>query len=166
MKSLLVIFLVVCVGSIGYAKKERKPVPALPKKSDLQVPYQQAKIVRVDPHGAKNTKPTVEQAKQQSECLICHTVQENTITTKASAVDTCFNCHNQSPHSGVPEHLKHQISCVDCHTLHRGSAVAWSGYSGMFKDLSDTKPDQGLRLRYNPNPMLKKTCTECHNNQK
>lgn len=164
MKALHTFSLILIIGLAGFAtaEKKRRPVPVLPTKASLEIPYSEKKLTRVDPHGSKDNKPTSEQAKQMNECQVCHTFQGTEFKTRPTALASCFNCHNRAPHSGVVEHLKHKVSCTDCHTLHRGSSVESNPRSGVFKNIREHNIESGLVEKDAKSAMLKKTCIECH----
>ncbi len=156
------LILICIIASVGFAQNKRRQVPSLPPKPVLDVPYSENKLIRVDPHGSKKIKPTKEQAQVANECLVCHIFQESDLKTKPTAQDSCFNCHNHSPHSGVQEHLKHKVTCTGCHTFHRGDSVEWTPKSGIFKNQKAHPIEEGLVERNSHSAMLKKTCVECH----
>ena len=165
MRAQIIFLVLVLFGSTSIlAKPERKPTPKLPDKASLEVPYQQNSLTRVDPHGSPGVRPTPTQVQQQNECQVCHYFQEDNLRTRPKSVVTCFNCHNKSPHSGVEEHLRHKVSCIDCHTLHRGTATAWTAPSGKFNDLPKENLESGFVRKNSRSPMLRKTCVECHKN--
>lgn len=159
---ILIAILSMCLSLVVSAQTfQRKPVPKLPPKP--KVPFSETMQTRVDPHGAKNINPTVEQVKQSTECLVCHTVQNNKLSAKATAAESCSNCHNGAPHSGVQEHLKHKVTCTSCHTFHRGEAVEFAATKGVFKHLTTKKLESGLQQKSSESAMLRKNCTDCHN---
>lgn len=140
--------------------KRRKPVPALPPAQTA--PLSETRLTRVDPHGAQNKKPTIAQVQEFKECAVCHSFQVGQMTTHSDALQSCTNCHNSSPHSGIVEHQKHQITCISCHTFHRGDAVKNPGASGRFKGLQVKPVPTGLVEKSTDSAMLKKTCLDCH----
>lgn len=144
------------------AQKKRRPVPTLPPKNSTELTIPEKNLERVDPHGIKNVKPSFEQAKSTNGCLICHSIQESTLKTKTTVAESCFSCHNHSPHSGIEEHLKNKISCTDCHSPHRGNAIEPAPSSGLFNSFKNKEIESGLIEKKASSPMLKKNCTECH----
>ena len=141
---------------------KRKIVPALPPHPDLDTPFQEKNYSRVDPHGALEIHPNKEQVQKQNECLVCHLVKGSEIGLKPKVEESCFNCHNHSPHSGIAEHLKAKITCTACHSFHRGDAVEWIKPSGRFSALFEKIGESDLSLMTKTHPMLRKRCTDCH----
>lgn len=145
----------------------RKPVPKLPPRPSEATSLAEILLDRVDPHGRRGVKPTVAMMTEVKACSVCHSL-ESASTSQLSGIakssESCLNCHNSSPHSGVAEHLKHQVSCSSCHSSHRGDEIAWTPSTGRFKGLYD-KPlaAEDLVDRAATSAMLKKNCTDCHN---
>lgn len=140
---------------------KRKLAPQLPPKPQA-APYSESQFTRVDPHGSTKNKPTITQVHEKNECLVCHSLQDNKLLTKTNSLESCMNCHNQSPHSGIQEHLKAKINCIDCHSFHRGDSISWTAASGKFKGLPGKTLELGLSEKHNLYPMLKKNCMDCH----
>lgn len=162
-----IFFILVTLSLITSAKPTlqlpRKPIPPLPEKSNLEKQFPAVILERVDPHGNKLIKPTQELATTTKECQVCHRVEDKKISTFAQIKDICSSCHNNSPHSGVEEHLKHQVSCLDCHSVHRGSALKEvTTNSHIFRHSSEKEIEPGFVQKKASTGMLKKTCTECH----
>lgn len=149
---------------IPKSTQKRRAVPLLPTKPNLEVPYTEKSFSRVDPHGSKHVKPTHELAQKTNECLVCHFFQATQLKTKSISTEICFNCHNKSPHSGVREHenLNPKITCVDCHSFHRGESQDTLPTSGLFKKFRAQEIEAGLVRKETNSGMLKKSCTECH----
>ena len=121
---------------------------------------------RMDPHGKRGQKPSLVQIAEPSPCIICHTVDKKNdrLILTPTMNEICINCHNTSPHSGVAEHLKHQVTCIACHSPHRGDQISWTPNSGKFQGLYE-KPLASEELIDRPasSAMLKKNCGDCHN---
>lgn len=144
--------------------KKRRAIPKLPEKPKMEALTDQKILERVDPHGKKELKPSLEVLQKTNECLVCHSFSANVITTKPLKNETCFNCHNQSPHSGIDEHLKHKVSCIDCHSVHRGQSIeATDNSSALLLNKPQHKEIEAGFINKKANfPMLKKNCTDCH----
>lgn len=121
---------------------------------------------RLDPHGPPDQKPSFAMIRERQECRFCHMVDGSGFKTIPVTNETCWNCHNQSPHSGVQEHRKHDVGCIKCHSPHRGSNLA-----GLQKEPASSRtlsqqielPENSkLRIREKSGAMLIKTCTDCH----
>lgn len=144
------------------ANKKRKSIPLLPEKPVIEIIPPEKSLERVDPHGKSNLKPSLEEVQSTDACLVCHGIHESKLITKSISNETCFNCHNQSPHSGIVEHRKHKVSCLDCHSVHRGKVIPSESGHNFFKNQFEKKIDEGLVYRKSTSPMLKKNCLECH----
>ncbi len=129
---------------------------------------------RLDPHGASDLDlKKVQSTGQKTECTVCHTKNTEPWPIKAGIGEICMNCHNKAPHSGAADHLGRHfkdpktqqdstITCLSCHAPHRASAVAWDHPSGFFTAPITPEAPNGLRKSVSQNPMMRRTCTECH----
>ncbi|NUM57617.1 MAG: hypothetical protein HUU56_03250 [Bdellovibrionaceae bacterium] len=159
----IIISLSLIISAKPVLKQSRKPVPPLPEKSNLEKQFPSVILERVDPHGNKLIKPTEELITSTKECQICHTLENKKVSTHSQIKEICSSCHNKAPHSGIEEHFKHQVSCLDCHAVHRGSALHdVTTNSHIFRQSSDKQIESGFIQRKASTGMLKKTCTECH----
>lgn len=166
MSFLKIAFITLSLFSLTWANevKKRRAIPKLPEKPKMEMLTDQKILERVDPHGKQENKPTHEVLQKTNECLVCHTLSTGPMTTKPLKNETCFNCHNQSPHSGIEEHLKHKISCIDCHSIHRGQSIEVndSSSSTLWNKPQHKEIEAGLINKKASFPMLKKNCTDCH----
>ncbi len=115
-------------------------------------------LSRLDPHGKPGTEFTYETIRSNKECSVCHSAQRKSPITG----ETCFNCHNQAPHSGVAEHLAHRVKCLDCHTPHRSREASKENPGELLKSHSFGSLPEGLTFHSKPNFLIRKSCTECH----
>lgn len=113
---------------------------------------------RLDPHGKPGMEFTQEMIKSNKECTVCHSSQRK----QPVVAETCFNCHNRAPHSGVAEHLSHNIKCLDCHSPHRAKNPLGEAAGDLLKSRSFSTLSEGLIINSKPNHMLRKSCTDCH----
>jgi hypothetical protein len=117
---------------------------------------------RVDPHGEPGTKVSHAVLSKSSSCTVCHQSARNgQWRLRENTGGVCVNCHSASPHSGVNEHLKHKVSCLDCHSPHRSDRIKPELGTG-FLTGRPSITDAELNFRPRPDAMLKKTCTSCH----
>lgn len=117
---------------------------------------------RLDPHGHYGKKQSSQELQTNSNCKVCHSFNGQKWVTQPLEIETCFNCHNKTPHSGVAEHLKHQKDCLACHTVHRGDAIEYSSSVSRFQSLR-VKKDLGEAIEHGTSSaMLKKDCRDCH----
>lgn len=126
------------------------------------------RLKRLDPHGAADLdlKAKVD-LKKRSECTACHSSGKQGLTLKADAENSCVGCHGKGPHSGTAEHMgrvhKGQLlNCLSCHSPHRADQKSWDKPLGFFAQPVTPDAPKGFSKSVNPRPMLKKTCTECH----
>lgn len=158
------IFLILsCLCLNSYSDQKRKKVPALPAKPSVENFISSANLNRVDPHGQSHVFPTKELARAQENCQVCHYFENSFMRTKTTTAESCTLCHNSSPHSGIVEHQKHNVTCLDCHSVHRGKSISWTTTdSSLFKKLPIKELEPGLTTKSAQSAMLKKSCTECH----
>ena len=125
-------------------------------------------LKRLDPHGPRDLNLKGQfNLKKHSECTTCHTPSAQGFGLKANAKTSCTDCHGSAPHSGVAEHMgrvhKGQLlNCLSCHAPHRASQVQWDKPMGFFSKPVTPPVTKGFSKFTNPNPMLKRKCTECH----
>lgn len=162
-KILFITLTILCFAQANEVKK-RRAVPKLPEKSKMELPVDQKILERVDPHGKKEIKPSLEIVQKTNECLVCHSLSADGMTTKPLKNETCFNCHNPSPHSGIEEHLKHKVSCIDCHSVHRGQSIdaPESSSAPLWNKPQHKEIEAGFLNKKANFPMMKKNCTDCH----
>jgi len=132
-----------------------------PKPAKEMPPLSEAQFERVDPHGKETDLKDRKLIDQNKECLVCHTSGSKKEMTNA-ALETCFNCHNKSPHSGIAEHTVQKITCISCHTFHRWDSKGIQKNSGLFQQMKSVKSTDGYVLRSGSGLMIKKDCRDCH----
>lgn len=143
--------------------KKRRAVPKLPEKPKVEDSVVPTLLERVDPHGKKEITLSLTEVKNTNACLVCHSVNDDKLVSKPLKNETCFNCHNHAPHSGIEEHLKNKVSCVDCHAVHRSQGLTFEkSNSSFFSKPYQKNLDEGLQFQKTSKAMLKKTCTDCH----
>lgn len=158
--------LVLCLSALqnGNAKQvisKKKLAPPISQQT-VTVPLKDEANWRVDPHGKVGQHLTLQMVKDSHDCTICHQIQGEAVITKAKAEETCSNCHNKAPHSGVEDHLKYKITCISCHSFHRSDGKMMTEPSGLFRGLHAKITTEGFIERTKPNAMIRKDCTECH----
>lgn len=159
MKSLFILFVIFFQSTILAAPKKLPPKP-----TEEMKPLLEAQMVRVDPHGKITDKKDFSLIEKNRECLVCHSGNTKKIQS-ATALETCFNCHNKAPHSGVVEHVIHEVTCVSCHSFHRWDdnySAGSSNSSGIFSKIKNQKSTDGFVLKKGSGLMLKKNCKDCH----
>ena len=125
-------------------------------------------LKRLDPHGTSDLdlKAKVD-LKKRPECTTCHTSSAQGLGLKSTAKSSCTNCHGEAPHSGVKEHMgrvhKGQLlDCLSCHSPHRAAQSQWEKPLNFFSQSVTPEVPKGFSKSTNPKPMLKRSCTECH----
>lgn len=154
------ILLLTFLGSQSLAKPREKLPPRPPKTiQDLSPTHLQ----RLDPHGDSNVPVSNSLIEQVRSCQLCHSIKEGARITEPLPIELCLSCHNPSPHSGVLDHRRHEISCLDCHEVHRSKGVATpknkNRWSSQYLALSNATE---WVVRSKPNAMIKKDCKDCH----
>jgi len=123
----------------------------------------QLELTRIDPHG--KAQQEVELNEKQKDCLVCHRLERKDGVKKFVThvtVETCLNCHNKAPHSGVIEHVVHEVTCLSCHSFHRWDQTHFKRKSNLFTQASHDKKLNDYQLKTGSGLMIKKDCQDCH----
>ena len=169
---ILITFLCVAMGisPMVFSKSKKVKIKKIDSRvsrgDDVVSEVKESELERLDPHGGKelNLKSVV--LSEHPECKVCHRVKEEKIVLNSDIPRRCALCHNSFPHSGVVEH-RGKALCIDCHRPHRAilekAALVESPSSPSFH-ISKPEPllPEGLVIKKNPDPMLRKNCRECH----
>lgn len=157
---LLFCFLLLAFNSILLAGPKKLP----PKPTEEMKPLLETQMVRIDPHGKVTDKKDMSLVEKNRECLVCHTANSKKIQSTV-ALETCYNCHNKAPHSGVVEHTVRDVTCISCHSFHRwdiSHSASSSNNSGIFSKMKGQQSTDGFVVKNGSGLMLKKDCKDCH----
>lgn len=155
---LLLVFLL-GAGAPGLAKK-RDQLPPKPTKN-IQ-PILISRLQRLDPHGDRNLIIDNSLIEREHGCQLCHSVNEGSRATMPLDLDLCYGCHNRSPHSGVLDHRRHDVTCLDCHEVHRSRSLLTPKSNDRWHHFAGTPNSSEWVVHSKPNAMIKKDCKDCH----
>lgn len=129
-------------------------------------------VKSIDPHGSPDYQLKTMNINENVRCKLCHIIKSGKLSLSKDGDTSCKICHTKFPHSGVAEHVKQGLGCLDCHRPHRADLEGNKPDNPQISGLSETtflrfkwsklRSSRGLIERKAVSPMLKMHCTGCH----